>query len=106
MDPHSAIFIVADEGDFTNNAVNGGWDSPAGCCDSPVVPAGDPDISAGLARRGLRRRTGASDRGRPQRPAPPCEQRPYNHYSLLRTIEDAWNLPELGSPATTPKSTP
>ena len=44
--PHSAIFIVADEGDFTGNAVNGGWDSPAGCCDSPVLPAGDPDISA------------------------------------------------------------
>ena len=43
---HSAIFIVADEGDFTGNAVNGGWDSPAGCCDSPVLPAGDPDISA------------------------------------------------------------
>ncbi len=21
---------------------------------------------------------------------------PYNHYSLLRTIEDAWGLPELG----------
>src|SRR6266536_1666533 len=43
---HSAIFIVADEGDFTGNAVNGGWDSPAGCCDSPVLPAGDKDISA------------------------------------------------------------
>ena len=42
---HSAIFIVADEGDFTDNPVNGGWDSPAGCCDSPVLPAGDPDIS-------------------------------------------------------------
>src|SRR6266516_4131104 len=42
---HSAIFIVADEGDFTGNPDNGGWDSPAGCCDSPVLPAGDPDIS-------------------------------------------------------------
>ncbi len=38
---HSAIFIVADEGDFTGVAANGGWDSPAGCCDSPVLPAGD-----------------------------------------------------------------
>lgn len=30
---------------------------------------------------------------------------PYDHYSLLRTIEDAWSLPELGhaaDPATTP----
>ena len=26
--------------------------------------------------------------------------RPYNHYSLLRTIEDAWGLPRLGQSAT------
>ncbi len=43
--PHSAIFVVADEGDFSGNVVNGGWASPAGCCDSPVLPAGDPDIN-------------------------------------------------------------
>ncbi|MGH8888171.1 MAG: alkaline phosphatase family protein, partial [Acidothermaceae bacterium] len=42
---HSAIFVISDEGDFTGNPTTGGWDSPAGCCESPVLPAGDPDIS-------------------------------------------------------------
>ena len=65
--PHSAIFIVADEGDFTGNPVNGGWDSPAGCCDSPVLPAGDPDINAAVAGRRVRRRAGARGRDRPER---------------------------------------
>jgi|CZKT01.1.fsa_nt_gi hypothetical protein len=48
---HSAIFIVADEGDYTGVTANGCWDSPAGCCGSPVLPAGDPDISTACARR-------------------------------------------------------
>jgi len=74
---HSAIFIVADEGDFTGNAANGGWDSPAGCCDSPVLPKGDPDISATW-------------------PGGLYSDVAYNHYSMLRTIEDDWGLPELG----------
>ena len=29
----------------------------------------------------------------------------YSHYSLLRTIEDAWGLPRLGSSASTPAMT-
>jgi phosphatidylinositol-3-phosphatase len=93
---HSAIFIVADEGDFTGNAVNGGWDSPAGCCDSPVLPAGDPDISAtwpgGLYGGALVPAIVIDPSG----PRHFVNSTPYNHYSLLRTIEDAWNLPELG----------
>ena len=92
---HSAIFIVSDEGDFTGNAVNGGWDSPAGCCDSPVLPAGDPDISAswpgGLYGGGLVPAIVIDPSG----PHHFVSNLPYNHYSMLRTIEDAWNLPEL-----------
>jgi phosphatidylinositol-3-phosphatase len=93
---HSAIFIVADEGDFTNNAVNGGWDSPAGCCDSPVLPAGDPDISPdwpGGVYGGALVPAIVID---PSGPDHFASDTPYNHYSLLRTIEDAWGLPELG----------
>jgi phosphatidylinositol-3-phosphatase len=93
--PHSAIFIVADEGDFTGNAVNGGWDSPAGCCDSPVLPAGDPDISAqwpGGVYGGALVPAIVID---PSGPRHFTSNVPYNHYSMLRTIEDAWNLPEL-----------
>jgi hypothetical protein len=93
--PHSAIFIVADEGDFTGNAVNGGWDSPAGCCDSPVLPAGDPDISpqwpGGLYGGALVPAVIIDPSG----PRHFVSNVDYNHYSLLRTIEDDWNLPEL-----------
>ena len=92
---HSAIFIVADEGDFTGNAVNGGWDSPAGCCDSPVLPAGDPDISAqwpgGLYGGALVPAVIIDPSG----PRHFVSNVDYNHYSLLRTIEDDWNLGEL-----------
>ncbi len=93
---HSAIFIVADEGDFTGNPVNGGWDSPAGCCDSPVLPAGDPDISLtwpGGVFGGALVPAIVID---PSGPRHFVSNIPYNHYSMLRTIEDAWNLGELG----------
>jgi hypothetical protein len=94
--PHSAIFIVADEGDYTGVTANGGWDSPAGCCDSPVLPAGDPDINAawpgGLYGGGLVPAIVIDPSG----PQHYVSTAVYNHYSLLRTIEDAWHLPELG----------
>src|SRR5690242_9756443 len=92
---HSAIFIVADEGDFTGNAVNGGWDSPAGCCDSPVLPKGDPDISAswpGGVYGGALVPAVVVDQSGPRHFV---SNTAYNHYSMLRTIEDAWGLPEL-----------
>jgi phosphatidylinositol-3-phosphatase len=93
---HSAIFIVSDEGDYTGVTANGGWDSPAGCCDSPVLPAGDPDINAawpgGLYGGGLVPAIVVDQSG----PRHFTDATPFNHYSLLRTIEDAWNLPELG----------
>ena len=92
---HSAIFIVADEGDYTGNTVNGGWDSPAGCCDSPVLPAGDPDINAawpgGVYGGGLVPAVVVDPSG----PRHFVSNTAYNHYSMLRTIEDAWGLPEL-----------
>lgn len=93
---HSAIFIVADEGDYTGNSTNGGWDSPAGCCDSPVLPAGDPDVSAswpgGVYGGGLVPAIVIDPSG----PRHYVSSTAYNHYSLLRTVEDAWHLPELG----------
>ena len=93
---HSAIFIVADEGDYTGVAQNGGWDSPAGCCDSPILPAGDPEINAawpgGQYGGGLVPAIVIDPSG----PHHYVSSAQYNHYSLLRTIEDAWGLPELG----------
>ena len=94
--PHSAIFIISDEGDYTANAVNGGWESPAGCCDSPIAPAGDPDINAawpgGLYGGGLVPAIVIDPSG----PHAYANGIAFNHYALLRTIEDAWGLPELG----------
>jgi phospholipase C len=63
------IFIVWDEGD--NNL---------GCCDGPPVQSGGhiPMILV----------TGV--------PGSVTSSQPYNHYSLLATIEMLWNLPKLG----------
>ena len=81
---------------YTGVTANGGWDSPAGCCDSPVLPAGDPDINAawpgGLYGGGLVPAIVIDPSG----PRHFTDATPFNHYSLLRTIEDAWHLPELG----------
>ncbi len=65
----SLMFITFDEGD--NNL---------GCCDSPPVQAGGhlPTIViAGV-------------------PGVRLSAQPYNHYSLLATIETLWGLPKLG----------
>jgi hypothetical protein len=93
---HSAIVIVTDENDFTGNTETGGWESAAGCCDSPYVPAGDPRVSAtwpgGTYGGGL---IPAIVVG-PDVPRHFVDHTPYNHYSLLTTIEDNWNLGHLG----------
>jgi hypothetical protein len=92
---HSAIFIVGDEGDYTGKSVNGGWDSPDGCCDSPILPAGAPQINAawpgGVYGGGLVPAIVVAAGGRRHFES----TTPYNHYSLLRTLEDAWGLREL-----------
>jgi hypothetical protein len=104
----SAIFVVADEGDYTSNAQNGGWDSPAGCCDSPILPKGDPEVSASWP--------GGTYGGGPV-PAVVIVSKngktggyvstaPYNHYSLLATIETVWDLPLLGAASDTAQVTP
>jgi hypothetical protein len=60
-----------------------------------VLPAGDPDISAqwpGGVYGGALVPAIVID---PSGPRHFTSNVPYNHYSMLRTIEDAWNLPEL-----------
>ena len=106
---NSAIFLMTDEADYSGNAANDGWADVSGCCDSPgyggvpALPTGYQFLnSAGLpdgntwaggpfgggkvpsivvAREG--------DRG-------VVDATPYNHYSLLRTIEQVWHLGYLG----------
>jgi phosphatidylinositol-3-phosphatase len=110
---NSAIFLLTDENDFVfaNKSIDS-WETADGCCDSPVLPDGyaflgshgTPDgnvldcpnvatsctYGGGLvpaivvARHGVRAYTSA---------------KPYNHFSLLRTIEENWGLGYLGNAA-------
>ncbi|HET6209845.1 MAG TPA: alkaline phosphatase family protein [Jatrophihabitans sp.] len=93
---NSAIVIVTDENDYTGNAETGGWESAAGCCDSPYVPAGDSRVSAswpgGTYGGGLIPAIIVTADG----PRHFVDHTPYNHYSLLTTIEDNWRLGHLG----------
>lgn len=91
----SAIVIVTDENDYTGNKTLGGWESAAGRCDTPYVAAHDPRVSAtwpgGTYGGGLIPAVAVTSHG----PRHAVSQTPYNHYSLLRTIEDNWNLGHL-----------
>jgi phosphatidylinositol-3-phosphatase len=104
----SAIFIIADEGDYSGNAVNGGWASPAGCCDSPVLPAGDPEINAawpgGTYGGGLVPAIVIVNKD--GKSGGYTSSAPYNHYSLLATVETIWNLDLLGYASDTAQVTP
>ena len=92
----SAIVVVTDENDYTGNEQTGGWENADGCCDSPYVAKGDPRVSAdwpggtyggGLVPAIIVRGSGGAHR---------VDHTPYNHYSLLATIEQNWHLPYLG----------
>ncbi|HET8559708.1 MAG TPA: alkaline phosphatase family protein [Marmoricola sp.] len=96
--PHSAIFIVADEGDYNGNyPQNGNWSDASGCCDSPVLPAGAPDVSpdwpGGVYGGGIIPAIVVSPKG-PRHYVDTTTE--YNHYSMLLTIEQAFGLGELG----------
>jgi hypothetical protein len=90
---NSAIFVTADENDYdASNPDIGNWESADGCCDSPYVPAGDPDISPNWPG-------GVYGGGRV--PAilitthskhPFVSTTSYNHYSYLATLEKLWKL--------------
>lgn len=97
----SVIFILTDETDFDGSMKStGGWASAAGCCDSPVVPKNAPFFPQGGTYGG-----GPS----PLIVISPIGKQhfvsdtPYNHYSVLRSIELSWNLPLLGMTADAPQ---
>jgi phospholipase C len=102
---HSAIFIMWDEGGYEDASPYGPEDN-SGCCDSPVLPATAPNPATGgggdlvggtlyggghvpmivVTRHGAKGLTDST---------------PTNHYSLLQTIEQNWNLPFLGDASDT-----
>jgi hypothetical protein len=99
---NSVIFVTADETDYDgSNADNGYYLSTAGCCDSPVLPAGDPAISpkwpGGVYGGGLVPMIVISRNG----PRHVTDATAYNHYSMLATIEDGFGLGLLGNTSDT-----
>ena len=94
---NSVIFVTADESDYDgSDAADNYYQSTAGCCDSPYLPAGDPEISAkwpgGLYGGGSAPMIVISRTG----PRHVTDATPANHYSMLLTIEEGFGLPELG----------
>ncbi len=94
---NSVIFVTADESDYDgSDAADNYYLSTAGCCDSPYLPAGDPEISAkwpgGLYGGGSAPMIVISRTG----PRHAMDSTPANHYSMLLTIEEGFGLPELG----------
>jgi hypothetical protein len=77
---NSAIFIAWDESDFTASGFNGFGDD-SGCCDSITGQGGGHVVSLVITR--------SEDDPRTSSVA-------YNHYSILRTIEESWRLGCLG----------
>jgi hypothetical protein len=108
---NSAIFILTDENDYTGDTSTDGWESAAGCCDSPILPDGYQFMgSHGTPDGNVWHCTG--DQPQPcmyggglipaivvtrNGPRGYVSQTAYNHYSLLRTIEQNWNLGYLGA---------
>jgi hypothetical protein len=105
---NSAIFVVADENDFTGNSATDGWESAAWCCDSPILPdgyqflnsAGQPDGNVWHGQNGDFHYGGGLSPAivvTTNGPRSFVSHVPYNHYSLLTTIEDNWHLGFLGN---------
>ncbi|TMM10908.1 MAG: phosphoesterase [Actinobacteria bacterium] len=101
----AAIFIVTDENDFTNNAATDGWETADGCCDSPILPpgyqflnsSGAPDghvWAGGTYGGGLIPAVIVTNKGKT---GGYQSQVPYNHYSLLATVEAEFGLGYLAN---------
>ncbi len=77
---NSAIFIAWDESDFTGTGF-GGFGDDSGCCNSVAGQGGGHVVTLVISHSDHAARTSSVS---------------YNHYSLLRTIQDGWQLGCLG----------
>jgi hypothetical protein len=102
---NSAIFIMTDEADFDGSATDTDlWADVRGCCDSPGYGSA-PGLPEGyvLIDNGSHPWSGPFGGGlipaivvTTHGPRGLKDDTPYNHYSLLRTIEQVWGLGYLG----------
>jgi hypothetical protein len=109
----SAIFVLTDENDFTGTSSTDGWESADGCCDSPYLPQGTQFLGSNGKPDGTVWQGGIYGGGKI--PAIVVTSRgkrgftsdkPYNHYSLLATIEWNWGLSYLGNASDTAQVQP
>jgi hypothetical protein len=73
---NSAIIVTWDENDFAGGTGNRGYSSSTGCCGSPVGDGGGRVPAVVITST----------------PVHTVSLHPYNHYSLLRTVEDTFGL--------------
>src|SRR5579884_545727 len=81
---NSAIFITWDEADYTGSGYQGFADD-SGCCDSPAAQGGGHVLTIVIPSRAGNDSSGTHD-----------SFVPYNHYSMLSTVEHNWGLGCLG----------
>lgn len=96
---HSVIFLTWDENDFAPTPNTEDYINDDGCCDSPILPAGSQLSTGGIWPGGVLGGgeipmivIGSKDlvkHGFTSNVA-------YNHYSMLKTIEDSWHLAHIG----------
>jgi hypothetical protein len=86
---NSVIFITWDESDFTNSPSNFGFGDTRGCCDAN--PGGGHVLTLVISHSSHN---------------PAASFTPYNHYSMLATIEDSWHLGCLANTCDTAHVTP
>jgi hypothetical protein len=104
----TAIFIVTDENDFTGDPTTDGWESAEGCCDSPYLGPGTPFLKGDETPDGHVWAGGVYGGGKipaivmtAKGIAGQVSQQPYNHYSMLATIQWNWGLAPLANTADT-----
>jgi hypothetical protein len=102
---NSVIMILTDEADFDGSATSTDlWADVSGCCDSPGYGSA-PGLPDGyvLVDNGSHPWSGPFGGGKVPAivvtrngPTGVIDATPYNHYSLLRTVEQVWGLGYLG----------
>jgi hypothetical protein len=102
---NSVIMILTDEADFDGSATSTDlWADVSGCCDSPGYGSA-PGLPEGyvLVDNGSHPWSGPFGGGKVPAivvtrngPTGVVDATPYNHYSLLRTVEQVWGLGYLG----------
>lgn len=89
---NNVIFITWDEGDYDGNTANGGWANTQGAPDSPILQPGSQVFPQGGVYGGANVPLIVISGMHPYHMV---DHQATNHYSMLKTIEESWDLPLL-----------